>query len=91
MHGRARSRNGIGSSARLGVLTDHRRRRAQLVQRENAQVVGRDHHGVVSSVGHAGGNKKAAKVAGGCRDFCLVNRQTTRVPPSAEMIGKLNQ
>ena len=33
MHGQARSRNGIGSSARLGVLTDHRRRRAQLVQR----------------------------------------------------------
>jgi hypothetical protein len=47
--------------------------------------------GVVSWVGHAGGNKKAAKVAGGCRDFGLVNRQTTRVPPSARMIGKLNQ
>jgi hypothetical protein len=25
-------------------------------------------------VGHAGGNKKAAKVAGGCRDFCLGQR-----------------
>jgi len=40
---------------------------------------------------HTGGNKKAAKVAGGYRGTCWSTCQIARVPPSAKMVGKLNQ
>jgi hypothetical protein len=43
------------------------------------------------SVGHTDGNKKAAKVAGGCRDTSWPTCQIARIPLSAKMAGKLNQ
>jgi hypothetical protein len=70
VNGLSRCRDYLAGALAAWEFVDGGNRRAERMQLENAEIISGYGHGVVSfEICHTAGNKKAARVAGGCRDI----------------------
>ena len=87
MNGLSRYRDYPAGALAAWELVDDGSRRAERMQSENAEIISGYGQGVVSfEICHTAGNKKAARVVGGCRTY-NGQLQIARVLSSALMVG----